>query len=57
MGATVSFTLKGKPFTGTVHDIGGAIKGKEIDVWCADHGDALTINFTAEAIITINCKE
>lgn len=44
MGATVSFTLKGKPFTGTVHDIGGVIKGKEIDVWCADHGDAFTIN-------------
>jgi 3D (Asp-Asp-Asp) domain-containing protein len=57
MGATVTFTLNGKPFTGTVHDIGGAIKGKEIDVWCVEHVDAFKINFTATATVTIKCKK
>lgn len=57
MGATVTFTLNGKEFTGTVQDVGGAIKGKEIDVWCADHADAFKFNFTANGTVTIKCKK
>ena len=57
MGSTVRFELNGKSFTGTVHDIGGGIKGREIDVWCTEHKEAFKINFTSEATVTIKCTE
>jgi len=57
MGADVTFKMNEKTVVGTVHDIGGAIKGKEIDVWCAEHEGAFTINFTADATVKINCTK
>ena len=55
-GASVTFTMNGKETTGIVHDIGGKVKNLHIDVWCPSHSEALKINFTAKAVITINCK-
>ena len=57
LGAHVQFKLNGVDTEGVVHDVGGAIKGKRIDIWCETHAEASKINFMAIATITIHCKE
>jgi RHS repeat-associated protein len=52
-GSTITFTMPdGTSVTGTVEDKGGGVKGLHLDIWCADHADAIA-NGTFTTTITV----